>query len=434
VKLAIVTDHYEKRSDVRQLVKNLSVKVELTVFVEKLPLCNDGITFKKIPEVGKGVVALAVRFLYTLFRKRHRLRKESVSWRTRKLSGSFGFKQLIQIVFFWVEEFIPKLLSYDFYVSKLIQISEHPYDFDRVIFLSEICSDELFSSFVKKRIPVYIYIYSWDHIIKLRRVSRNHARYLVWSAEQKKELADVHCIPDHKISIVGSTQLCYVDQFLTVEKSLPEKVKSKTYIYFISTKGRSEFLEQEFELLDRISRFVSKLSDEYFILYRPYPNADLSHSQIQHRIVGMSNVVIDWYRDDGYVLTRDKIFQKYSKIVDAALVVHTGGTIAIEVSLLGCEAVYFNFAEDDAGSQTKYPFYLRLGQINQQYHLKRYVNRDFENVIGSYQNLELAIKKVVNEHCSISTEFNNEVALNFPVKSFEMLTQDFSNLELDGRG
>lgn len=423
-KIGLVVEHFSFRSDVRDLVQDLSKKCDLVLYIDKadeLDIKKLEYNYRIISEVNSKYNSL-LKIFYYFFRIKHSLHKDAVSWKLRKISSQIRLKQLLQIAWFYVYEYIPGFFSYDFFLKLLRPGQDNISDLDAIICFTDIKNDELLSKCIKANIKLYIYMYSWDHPVKMKKIPLKNSEYLVWSNGLKNDLERIHYVPDSKINIVGSTQLSYAHDFESNEKPT-DKIG---YIYFIGTKARPEMFRQEIDLLKEISKFLIENKINIKIIFRPYPNITEEAKLLYLELQKINNIEFNFYHDDDYIFTREKIFKKFNMIKNSSLVIHTGGTFGLEVCIINSLNLYFTFEKSLLPSQKKVPFYLNLSSISAQHHLKKYINHPRPNVIKDEKQLKVALSDIfINLNVKKYYQYNYDVSPIVSLDSIENISDRF---------
>jgi hypothetical protein len=426
-KMGLVVDYFSFRSDMREFIHELSGKCDLILYISgaDLELIKDtGYKYRVItPNTSWKNSFLA--FFYKVFRHKHNLHKDSIEWKMRKLASPFGLKQVLQILLLRLYELIPGLLGYDRYLSFLNPDDNNLADLSAMIFFTDIKNDSLMASCIKSGVRRMVYVYSWDHPVKLTKLPKNETNYLVWSQEMSHDLQYIHNIDAKKIIIAGSTQLSYVFDYLQ-EKTKVVSLLSKPYIYIVATKGRKEMVSQEIDMINLVIKFLDSHDLPHSIVFRPYPNMSVESQNIVDEMIQNKRVIVDEYRGGDFIFTRDKIMNKYRKIDNSELVIHTGGTFGVEACLLNKVCLYFDFSASNFPSQKRYPFYLNIRSVSNQFHLRKYLRLADKNVITNEATLAEALEKLlINKTADSFFEYSRNVSSMFPICAMSDVVDKF---------
>ena len=418
--LGIVIEHYSFRSDLRELVRLIQNYDSITVFCDESIQKQIQADFCNNTKISY-ILTKEIKSLSNIFRfigYKNQLRKEAFQWYLRKISGKKNIVQTLRYFFLLVEHFIPGFISYDNFIKLFPKQKYDIPNLDAILFFTDIQSDTVVAYARQNNIPIFVYLYSWDHPVKIRRLPQMGTKYLVWNSGLKADLVSINKIPEENIDIVGSTQLSIISEY---KNSYPDVsvINGAQFLYFIATKGRPEFVAQELDLFERIATMVLEKYPTLTLVYRPYPNVSKSSLIQIERLQNYPNVEIDDYFDHDHLLTFEKKFEKYKKMCDALLVIHTGGTIAVEAGLLKANSIYYNFSNELDHNQQNVVKYLRLSNVNKQHHLRKFVNRNYANVCGSWEELCSLIENgLVND---ISGEYNDWISSQFEYEPLELL-------------
>jgi hypothetical protein len=432
-KIGLVVDYFSFRSDMREFIRELSGKCDLVLYIsgadEEL-IKGTGYKYRVItPKPCAKNTFLA--YCYKVFRHKHGLHKDSIEWKMRKLASPFGLKQALQILLFRLYELIPGLLGYDRYLTLLDPDDNNVSDLAAMIFFTDIKNDSLMASCIKSGIRRMVYVYSWDHPVKLTKLPKNGTIYFVWSQEMSDDLQYIHNIDAKKITIAGSTQLSYVFDYLQekakVVSSLPEP-----YIYMVATKGRKEMVSQEIDMINLVIGFLDSNDLPHSIVFRPYPNMGVESQNIVDEMIRNKRVIVDEYRGGDFIFTRDKVMDKYRKIDNSELVIHTGGTFGVEACLLSKVCLYFDFSASNLPSQERYPFYLNIRSVSNQYHLRKYLRLADKNVITDEATLAEALETLlINKTVDSFSEYSRNVSTMFPICAMSDVVDEFSRCPIN---
>ena len=94
-------------------------------------------------------------------------------------------------------------------------------------------------------------------------------KYLVWNNGIKEDLNIIQQIDKHNITVIGATQLGYLEEFKNIP---PEKADQKNYYYFGCGIGITSLVDKEIEVIEKLSEAISKVDKKSKLVVRPYPN------------------------------------------------------------------------------------------------------------------------------------------------------------------
>lgn len=418
--IGIVIEHYSFRSDLRELLRLIQSHDSITIFCDESIQKQIQSDFRYNTKISY-ILTKEMKLLSNIFRfigYKNKLWKEAFQWSLRKISGKKNIVQSLRYFFLLTEHFIPGFVSYDTFIKLFPKQKYDIPNLDAILFFTDIRSDTVVAYARQNNIPIFVYLYSWDHPVKIRRLPRMGTKYLVWNTGLKTDLVSINKIPEDDIEIVGSTQLSIISEYKNSCTDL-SAINDAQFLYFIATKGRPEFVAQELDLFERIAAMALEKYPNLKLVYRPYPNVSKSSLNQIECLHNYPNVEIDNYFDHDHLLTFEKKFEKYKKMCDALVVIHTGGTIAVEAGLLKVNSIYYNFSNELDHNQQNVVSYLRLSNVNKQHHLRKFVNRNYSNVCGSWEELcSLIDYGLVN---NISSEYNDWISSQFEYEPLELL-------------
>jgi len=238
--------------------------------------------------------------------------------------------------------------------------------------------------------------------------------YLVWNRGLKEDLELLHRIPSTAISIVGSTQLCYLKEYMTSENT-KSKIEGD-YIYFGASCGRISMIKQELSFLISLSNKLEISNPTCKILFRPYPN--VSDVSVYNELKDHTNIIFDEYMNDGmYALDKEGFFEKYSHIVNSLAVMHTGSTFGLESTYFKVPTFMYTF-KDETSSDIS--FHLKCSNAMKQHHLKKYLCIQSPNVINTKVELESIIEEIFSSNTDLLI-YNEIVASQTPLFTLDSI-------------
>ena len=394
----VLVSHLDKRPDLVIFIKELSLHRNLTLFIsEKDQIIVDNLNISShIIDHKKSNKNKFLSFFYNLFYKRHKLKKNHVLYRLRRIGISNKLKMVINLFWIYISENFSGLLSYEKYLS-FIDISEFKdLKISSLLVVSIIEGDSLVSFCFKKKIPINYYLYSWDHPFKENRIGNLYDNIFVWSEGLKNDLIINHSINENRIKIIGSTQLIFLDKY--IKSSIETNKPLNKYIYIVMAQGREELINQELEFIERLKSSMKNEKINLNIVVRIYPNLLINDQNSLISRLDQIGVTLDDGRtifDNG----EKAAFEKFSLISNADLIIHTGTTVGIESLFLNDRVVFFNFGNTQFKSQSKVPYFLDMKTVLNQHHLRKYfVNEEYNMVAG---NIDECINIVINNQMKI---------------------------------
>lgn len=424
-KLAIVIEHHDFRADTTDLLFELSKYYDITLLSSSQNLdCKVDHKFVHVCSEYTSFDRFLL-YIFHLFRHKHFYKTDSIQWKTRKISSKASLKQLLQRLWFLFYEYIPGLFPTLWLLRFLSQPGVALHEYDSILFFTIPSDLRLLSLALSNNIRTFMYLYSWDHPIKLPFVIHNRITYLCWNQGHKKDLVSIHGLEPENIKIVGSTQLAFL-RSTHLHLLRTSHSPNRKYIYFIATKGRPEFLKQEIYLLDSLARYLATNHPDIHILYRPYPNVFEFDAHCAYIMSNYNNIFIDSFYKSSDIMSSANRAEKITKIKNALLVIHTGGTIALECACMNSKSIYYTFDDHSISRSLNLPIFLSLGTINRQYHLRRYVNIESPVVIGSLAKLFESVDKLILDPDSLDWQsYNNHIKNLFPVVPIESVARSF---------
>lgn len=419
--IAIIVSFFDLRSDLRRLIAELSKTNKVILFVkpEHESLINrhlsNEISYRLINEAKPTLGNFLTTRLFLLFKKLPKSKRNYYLMETFKahgLTNSKTKKKALSILF--LQKLIPHFMSYDFYLNNLRYTSKTDLSgIDAALTFTEIHDDYLYSRLIKSKIPLFTYVYSWDHAFKHVRFSKR-IQYLVWHAGISEDLVTMHGIPNNNITVIGSTQLCYLDQFLSTNTSPKHNYK---YFYYACGIGIPSHVEDELAIVIQLAKTIHSIYPTYKLIVRPYPN--LKNWNIYDLLKNQTNIILeDNYRDQDLVTSEEQIMEKFRVISNAKGFFHMGTTLGLEACFTKCPVFIIATVPKSQYSVSIYDF------VYQSQNVKYLIHSSKLNTIASYNQLR---ETLINIDDPIFLQFSNLIKSQFNTESFELITTKFTN-------
>lgn len=408
IRIGFAVSHLRLRPDIVNLIGIFNKKYDLTVFCFKEEIgllpeeCNKTIILKPSLRVQ------FYRFLYRYFGHLPNPRKYFINYQMRRIGkNSLRFKFILRIKIYLMA-YLPKVVTYDFLLDRIGSDIDELHDYDFFLTLTDIVDDKTLADFIKSGVRSLVYVTSWDHAPKFKRLSSTKVNYLTWSKPVSEDLIFFYNVPNESIFEVGSTQFSFLNKYLL--RPAPAPVFSSRYIYYIAAMGYPDLIEQEVQLVLVLARLVAYYCPEWKIVFRQYPI--LSDGQKYDDLLKVSNIVFDGFRlkSSGSLFSLDDLKYKYDVIYHAEAVFHLGTTMGIEACSFPTPVFTFSGSNFDNQKLNRHK---RLSASLNQYHLRRHVQLEgYENVIKTTAQLEKVIQSLYISNNQF-LDYNNSVASTF---------------------
>jgi hypothetical protein len=311
---------------------------------------------------------------------------------------------------------MPHKLSYDRYL-KLIRYNGGTdlSGIDLLIACTEIYDDCLFARLLREKIPMYVYVYSWDHACKHVRFSRQ-VNYLVWNRDMGEDLAELQKIPKPQIREIGATQFGYLEQYRMQQQG---KGRKGNYFYFGCGIGIRKLVAQEIAIIRILADMIREIHPGNKLIVRPYPN--FSDWQMYDELLDDSVIQLDnTYRQAGLSVSDDSIMDKFTAIGGARAFFHLGTTLGLETCFTDCPSFLLDIANKESDPISLYHF------VHQYQNEKYLIQAPGFNTIRSTEQLKQVLREIDDPKYLV---FNQEHRKNFQLKSFDALANEFMRLQ-----
>ncbi len=423
--IGIVLEHFDLRSDIREIISQLSSIYKVVVFGKSADSekfnrhIRDGVEFREIRE-NLPSQGNFIKRLYTIFKKIPKSRQNYFlmqEFKLQSLPKQVKRKARLQIE---LQKVMPKVMDYDYYLERLPYSGKTKIaDLDHIIFLTEVASDELLARVIAEGRSASIYVASWDHPCKHTSYTTK-LMYDVWCEGIAEDLMELQGIPREKIRISGAGQLAYVEQFVSGGSGCKEtKVPQYKFLYFACSIGITDLVPKEIKLIEGISKMLKENFSDWKLIVRPYPI--LNAWEMYNPLRLFSNIILDdEHRAQDYSIAEEAIWQKYAMLAGAKAFLHVGTTMGLEGSFLDTPSLLIDYGHEGPGPG------VTLYNFIHQYQIEKYMMRDRNGVINSISEL----KKIMLILDSGEDKYNSNASIsrNFPLRSFSEIVRHFESV------
>lgn len=418
--IAIIVSFFDLRSDLRRLIAELSKTNKVILFVKpeheeliKRHLSKET-PYRLINEGKPTLRNFLITRLFLLFKKLPESKRNYYLMETFKAHGLINSKtknKALSILF--LQKLIPHFMSYDFYLNNLSYTSNTDLSgIDVALTFTEIHDDYLYSRLIKSKTPLFTYVYSWDHAFKHARFSKR-VQYLVWHAGISEDLTSMHGLPSENITIIGSTQLGYLHQFLSLNTT---NKYDFNYFYYACGIGIPSHVEAELDIVVQLADMINSIYPTYKLIVRPYPN--LKNWTIYNSLKIKQNIILeDNYRDQDLVIGEEQIMEKFNVISNAKGFFHMGTTLGLEACFTKCPVFIIATVPKPHYGISIYDF------VHQSQNLKYLIHPSKLNTISSNKQLR---ETLVSINDPKFLHFSNIIKSQFKSESFEIIATKFT--------
>lgn len=417
MKIGFVVSFFDFRNDVRRLIASAMKSHEVVVFVLQKDstlirsYVRDSVVCREIIEKKKSLSNFIWERVYFLFRKIPKSRNNFLLMEFFKLSLTNSASQKRKNYFlFKLLTWLPKFISYDYYLTKLQTTSKTQVDdIKQFILFTAVADDYLLARLLKENRHVKVYVYSWDHPYKHTCFSQK-VTYLVGNDQTRDNLAELQKLSLNKIQVVGSSQFGYLREF----QNNPQSASGYTrpYFYFGCALGIPELAVQEAELVKTIATILATNRPEMLLVVRPYPFfRDLT---IYDELKSLTNVVMDdQYQSNDLSISEWFIMDKLNKLRQATAFFHLGTTMGLEACLLDTPS--FLIALEPAPIKTLSLYNFAHQAQNEEYLLRL-------STTNTLTSMEAIQRILVAQDYQEYKSLNQKIRQLFPVTSFDKIT------------
>jgi hypothetical protein len=316
---------------------------------------------------------------------------------------------------------MPKFFSYDNFLNSIQpQISMASIQLDKLLLFTHIEDDQLLSFLLKSKTPLFIYLYSWDHSCKLKRLPKN-ANYFVWTQEVGEDLSYLNNISKAKIKCVGATQLALIKEFQN-RKTLSTEVPKTRYILFAFSTMYDKLIEDEIRFLFFVLEIFNSQNWNIKILVRAYPN--VKSNEIYDSLKKNDSFI--FFDPTGNKLNDwESISCKYHQIENALAFFHFGTTLGLEACFFETPVFLIDFYDFAINLKDA----ISLKKFVHQYQNDKYLNLlNSPNVIKNKGQLMKILKDLVEERDFYYKDYSIRIRQQFELKSMEEIALCTNNL------
>jgi hypothetical protein len=427
-KIAVLTQHHDKRTDINSLLVNLSSSYDITLF-SNFERRDSNFTTKIIKNNKRRVIDKLYLFAFILFGKLPYSKNTYLIIEKVKLNRLKGLKKIIKLIMLNIRVFTPNFMSSNFLAEKISHINQNDLsEFEHILFISDI-SDRFFASnAIRNHKSVFCYVYSWDHPCKNDFLPSNKIRYFVWNESVKLDLISLQGICGQDIYTVGSTQLCNLKKYINYNENNIISYDFD-YIYYTCSVGEAVLAISEIELIILISKKLLNHNKNIKLVVRIYPFVE--NISIYNRLKDQDNIVID----DGYIVNKYDEYtnakDRYNKIKNSLSIMHTGTTLGLEAAYFEKPVVFialnnYNQLDDKIKNIVK-----KLELFTNQYQLEQYMKSKFENVILNINDIDVIIKKI--SHNKLDNKYSESISKLTKLESMDSISNNIVKvLSLNG--
>ena len=421
MKIGFVVHFFDFRNDVRKLISEVNKNHQVVLFTKKEHLAivanhlPADVEARVIQEGARSLRNRIWQWVYLFLKRLPKSKNNFYLMEYLKASNSSDYKNSKKgrRNLWWIMR-LPKVMSYDYLLSKLSYSGETPInDIDQLIFFTEISDDVFLSRALKEIKKVKVYVYSWDHACKQTRFSA-FPEYMVWSKGVKVDLQELQSISSDKIQVTGSSQFAFIHDFLNTSEDQLVRTYPFDYIYFGCAVGIRDLVVQETTIIKTISAIMATSLPSVKLVVRPYPV--LKDWSLYEDLMREENIIFDdGFRSKDLSMTEASVFEKLEKIHFAKAFIHVGTTMGLEASFSSTPSYIVDFGYDKNG--------LPLNIVNfiHQYQNDKYlIEIAAENVLGSEKELERVLSDLDDPKYLLN---NGKISEEFRLRSFTELAE-----------
>lgn len=422
-KIGFILNFIDFRNDIREIILRISNKKSVVIFVKKKNL-------KLTNELFKENLNIEIREFHENELILNNIYKKIFNWfgiiaKSKKnfflmkyfliINEKFFLKKLKNIILFNISRFFPRFISYDTFLNLInSHYNEIVADIGEFFFITKVESDEFLSYLIKKKFKVTSYVYSWDHPAKHNSFSKR-INYLVWNDWIKDDLTYLQNIKKEKIKIIGSTQFCYIYDYIK-NYNTQKPIINYDYLYFGCAVGIPQIAKQEVEIIINLSKIIKKNNINLKILVRPYPV--LENWSIYEKLNFYDNIVVEKdFRNINLSIKKDKILEKYNKIKFAAGFLHLGTTLGIEACFFDSPSIIIDFGYNFNND------FMNIKNTIHQYQNYKYV---IKNNFNYFDNEKKFLNFIMSNNKKKYLDFNLKTRKSFNLKSFDKIAEEFN--------
>lgn len=418
--IGILAAFFQSRTDISLLVNALLKEHNVVIFCSPAnepyvrQIFGESVSIRVTRERSNSFFNYVWERIYLLLKKKPKSRVNYFLmeyFKASNLKTKAARKKAKRIIM--LQRLLPSIVSYDTYISKLRPTgSTDISDIDKFITFTECPDDYMIARIYSSKLPMKVYVYSWDHACKQTRFP-SWADYYVWNEEIKSDLSNLQGISPNKIHISGSTQFAYILQY----KALSTRpTPTYPYVIFACSIGITDLISQEIEAAEMLASILQREKPDWKLIVRPYPHvADWS---VYKNLERAGNVILDdSYKNADNIVNPGSYIEKYDLISNAHAVFHVGSTIGLEACFFKTPVYVLDVFQDNKQSLSMYHFV-------HQYQNDKYFNARFsQNVITDFNQLS----KVLNSNLVVNgMEPNTIIPNEFPLRTIDDIATTFT--------
>lgn len=277
---------------------------------------------------------------------------EALGNKNRGLSIRLAIARLLRLFSLTSQDVIRKVetLGEDEPFARLID-EEKP---DAVVFSNMIPSDlECLKEARRRRIPLILAVSSWDNPTSKGPLTVIPDHVLVWSTEMKREMAECHDIPEHRMSTIG---VIYFENYFAPERLMPREqfckqlgISPDTRIIQFAT-GDSAIIRCNQPFLRLLQKIIAEQTFDHpchllvrvspkdiYSLYKEFE--DLPHTTIQYPL-GEGSA----YGRHSWVPLAEEDYERASTLKNTDVLLTSGSSIILDAACFDLPVV--NLAYD----------------------------------------------------------------------------------------
>lgn len=287
-----------------------------------------------------------------------------------------------------IEEIQPKIL-----------VSTYPVSFSEAMLLK--------AGNNRKDTKTIIHLLSWDNITCKGRFPQLADEYIAWGPIMRDEFIEYYSIDKDKIHICG------VPHFDLHFKEYRSRFINQKYILFGMSAQR--FVPNEIDIVEWLSDFIetNDIVKEFSLIIRPHPQnltGNLTDRDWIKRLKqlekGKTKVIFPKTVNSNLLwsLSFEDMFVLSDLLKNCSIFINSGSTLTIEALGLNKPTIITSFDADK-----KRDYWDSSRRHKDSTHLKKLISLGGVNIVSSFHDLEIEIKKTIN--------FPNELAIE-RIKTF----------------
>ena len=414
--LAIIIDHYHLRNDVRLLADTLSTKEHVIFLAEpsEIKLISSFHTAREMKSLPTTFKNRLLKQLYFYFGNLPKIRKNYRNYIIRRSHSHADspLQRISQKIKVTLQVWLPDLVSFDQYINAIDINIEDLEGITRVLSFTDINNENMIANILRKKIPLYTYVHSWDHLAKFRRFSREQIHYITWSSALSKDMELTHGISKERTSTLAASQYTFIDKYFPL-KSKPGK---ENFFYYVASFGYPKLVKQELLIVKAIAKTLGRIDPSIKLVFRPYPVLkDWAPYEILKNIENIE--FDDFEKHEGILLKNSDMDHKIDMIQKSIAVLHCGTTIGLEASYFDTPVIYL--CPEDIDYRLSMKDLNHIFHAWNQFHLKRYYQLpNYKNVVTRIGDLEHLMQYAITNPEAL-LDYNRELRKLSPLISMD---------------